>query len=859
MGTVFRFFRWAALTVAMALAAGPGLAADGVVKAPAPAWIDTLAVPAPSPARARRVEDGVHYLLSDMQARAEPASETVYRRIVSRITDRSGLEDAGRIDIEFDPSQDELALHHLRVTRDGKVMDRLPTTRIEVLRRETDLENGVVTGAKTAHIELNDIRVGDVLDYSYSWRTRPGTRVTFFAGGATTLWSTPVEMTRYRLMWREGRPLTIKSAAAAPKPTITRDGAWRIYDWRSTADPVDTEKGTPDWFDEYARISVSSMGSWADVAAWALPLYAGKDALPPDLAARVDAIARATPDVAGRITQAIRLVQDDIRYVSLSIADGAYTPRSPAAVMQSGYGDCKDKSQLLAAVLRRLGVEAYVALTDMDAGPGLQARAPSPNAFDHAIVQIRLGGKSYWVDPTSSHQGGRFPNLPGLPYGFALPIAAAQNRLEPVTRIGPAAPMTEVAERYVLSSATQPALELTVSTAYRGTDADAFRGDIAGGSPAQLERRYADYYAELYPGLTVARPLDIRDDRDANLIEVKEAYRLSAAALAKDGLSASFPVRFSESSYKQPEAGVRRTPLLLSYPHHMIQKITLVTPGHKPPAPSHLDFKGAGFDYDRSVTRKGETLEIVHILAGTKEVLAAGEVAAFAKDLDTLADAKGSDLDLTSKRGGVIGAEDKLMRWVLAIAGGLAVAAALAFAVEHTRRHDAAYRGQARYYPISILKFCLLNLATVGVYAAVWMWKCWRWAKFHGDQPLIMPFWRAVFGGFWLYPLFSKANRRLGARAVPVGLGAAAAIAYIVWPAAGSIAERLKVAPLLQTSIMASFICVLPCLIAVNRQNADSPTALAANSRFNVPTLVALGLGVLLWVLMAIGMIYGDG
>src|SRR5690606_21899698 len=134
-----------------------------------------------------------------------------------------------------------------------------------------------------------------------------------------------------------------------------------------------------------------------------------------------------------RAFAALRLVQDELRYVSLSVGAGGYWARKPQEVIASGFGDCKDKALLLAVILKRLGIEAAVALTDVDAGPALPEEVPMLGAFDHAIVRIRHDGASHWVDPTASHQGGGFSTAAPPPFAWALPLTGPDQRgLEPI-------------------------------------------------------------------------------------------------------------------------------------------------------------------------------------------------------------------------------------------------------------------------------------------------------------------------------------------------------------------------------------------------------------------------------------------
>ncbi len=93
-------------------------------------------------------------------------------------------------------------------------------------------------------------------------------------------------------------------------------------------------------------------------------------------------------------------VRRRVRYLSRGARHG-YTPHAPARTLADRYGDCKDKSQLLAVLLREAGVPAsLVSLGALDDGQVLES-VPSPWA-SHMIVRVTIDGKDHWIDPTAT-------------------------------------------------------------------------------------------------------------------------------------------------------------------------------------------------------------------------------------------------------------------------------------------------------------------------------------------------------------------------------------------------------------------------------------------------------------------------
>jgi transglutaminase-like putative cysteine protease len=845
----------AALAFVTAISAGaPAWAAGHVRPGPAPAWVKDEPIPAPRAERARQVSDGYYNLLNDNQDRPAPPLEVRYDRQAYKVTDRSGLEAAARIDIVFDPAVDDVVLHHVRIWRDGRAQDRLAGLNIQVLRREKDLDKGVFDGRKTAHIELPDVRVGDIVDYAYSLETVDPQLTGTFQGSVSTSWGAPTELTRYRLLWPHGAPIDIRKFAGAPDPVVTPGPDRDVYEWRVVdAAPHDKENDAPTWYDQYGRVTVSSMTSWAQVVNWSLPFYRQSEALTPAWASRVDAIARKFPDPRDRITEALRLVEDDIRYVSLSIGSGGLQPRPPAEVIRSGFGDCKDKALLLSAVLHRLGVQAVPSLTDSDRGRAMPGESPGTNDFDHAIVRVEYQGKAYWLDPTGSLEGGRFPNTAKQTYGWALPLRPGQTALEAVPPPTMPAPTLEVEERYELSRGPQPQMRIAVTSTYRGDSADSMRGKLANDSVAALEQKYLDFYAGLYPGVVREAPVQTSDNRDANVLVIREAYRVPSASLRRNRLIEAFPLKASGlTSYKAPD-GERRMPYWTDYPVNERHRIVLVTPGRRPPAPEAAEIDGKAFHYTRKAERNGDTLTLTQTLISTNELVEPADLDTYRNEVDALGDDVYVAVDLTSNAGGVTGGHAKLLEVLVVGMASLVLIAAAVVALRSALTADEAWAAQALYYPVSIPKFLAMTVATAGLYPFFWRWKAWRWARRYDGQD-IQPFWRTLFAIFWLWPLFDQANRRLEAKALPGWLGIAAAALFAAWSLGLGAVNAWDDAPIwLRPLLMGVFLCELPVVVVVLRLNGDAAEATAKNSRFTWHTVVALGAGLLLWVLLAIG------
>src|SRR5690606_18645977 len=133
--------------------------------APVPDWVDWK--PLPEPPEGPAGGDRIALLNDDQISLLGDQSRRFYRR-ASRVASAAGVASAGDFSISYDPAHEKVRLHGIWVERKGVRSDRLASARIDTLRRESGLESGLLDGQLTLHVVLDDIRVGDIVDFAAS-------------------------------------------------------------------------------------------------------------------------------------------------------------------------------------------------------------------------------------------------------------------------------------------------------------------------------------------------------------------------------------------------------------------------------------------------------------------------------------------------------------------------------------------------------------------------------------------------------------------------------------------------------------------------------------------------------------------
>ena len=642
--------RLVCLLVAVCLAALP-LRAQTLSIAEDPAWVDIADIPEGTPALRAEVEGGQFFLLSDHQLRWEGEVRQSWNRVVAEVTDRAGLEELATIQVDFDPVNETASLTRLIIHRGDQVIDLKATVAPQVYRRETRLEEGIIDGTLTAVVQVPDLRVGDVLEQATMLETRAMLGAGEHGGSSWLEWSTPVALSRTLLIWPKDTPLEVLPLPDRVTYTTTDPGDGTLrHDWRreNHIPPID-EEGVPYEVVEDALLRFSDTRDWTPLALAIAPHYTQDYPLSPEWEAKVDQIAADNPTPDTRAYAALRLVQDEIRYVSLSVGAGGYLARPPQEVIASGFGDCKDKSLLLRVILTRLGIEAAVALTDLDAGYGLPGELPMLGVFDHMILRATLDGGPVWMDATGSHQGGGLGTATQPDYGYALPITgtgpAALERME-VTATGTWA--QEVREDFDFSFI---GLFLTVETLNTTGAADDARARWATTPVSQIGREYLEYYQKRYPGLTEAKPPRMTDDRAANRVTVVETYFLPVSALDKNGLRQDFAFASSSSlmdRFPDPPTRPRRLPLEVGGPWTFTHRIAVKDAPIDFNPPEDVTISNPAFDFSlKGTSADGGRMDLTWTYVPKAHAVPADQAAAVLKDAEAVRDATWFSWDLT--------------------------------------------------------------------------------------------------------------------------------------------------------------------------------------------------------------------
>jgi transglutaminase-like putative cysteine protease len=416
----------ASIFLACVLLCGPAYGGNNQVQnGPTPNWV----VPSELMSVPENASGLVFVRRQDVVVHLDEQGQTQYLGYRIKILHPNALQ-IGNISIAWNPASGAPTVHVIKIHRGSEVIDVLKTASFEILRREDQLEAARLDGVLTAVLRVPDLRVGDELEVGITTRSSDPTLGKNDAG--LLLLGPDPAPGRYRLelSWENGQKPNLKMTP--DMAAIARKDERAIEFKFDNPSILIPPKDAPARYQWQRVVEYSDFSDWSAISRRFSLLFAGAAELAADSPLKREAsrIAAAHESAFDRANAALKLVQQDVRYIYVGLNGGNLTPATAEETWQRRYGDCKGKTALLLALLAKMGIEAEpVLVNNSGTDDGLDERLPNPHLFDHVLVRARIDGKLYWLDGTLPPVVP--PSLsPTIAYRWVLPLTKQGSSLD---------------------------------------------------------------------------------------------------------------------------------------------------------------------------------------------------------------------------------------------------------------------------------------------------------------------------------------------------------------------------------------------------------------------------------------------
>lgn len=325
-------------------------------------------------------------------------------RLVRKILSPSGVG-AASIQLTIDPNRKVSGLKGWLIRPSGKVRK---LKKEDQFLHAFDSQPGYYDDHHYLRATFDDAEAGDIVAFKYIAEQKGWTS---YQTGFTFQTRQPVVFTRLSVTIPKGWETHVDSQHIR-NITFSRKNQTLQWVGQDLAFRP-SEPLMPRWRDLARRIVVAPynpddsekthFADWPSVGGWVSSIMSG----PAQADERVREIALSITgdemNVRTKIERIAEYVRDEIRYVAVEIGQGGYVPRPAALTLENRYGDCKDKSALMRAMLGALDVKSAPALALIDGS--VKAELPTAFQFNHCIVAVpgeQFGADTSGLGPVSA-------------------------------------------------------------------------------------------------------------------------------------------------------------------------------------------------------------------------------------------------------------------------------------------------------------------------------------------------------------------------------------------------------------------------------------------------------------------------
>ncbi|HHS50454.1 MAG TPA: DUF3857 domain-containing protein [candidate division Zixibacteria bacterium] len=345
-----------------------------------------------------------------------------------------GRREVSNLKYNFDSSYEEIDLTRARSitpTEDGGfVVAVVESVQINDMTAPGLADAGIYANLKQRVVTVPGVSDSSIVEISGKIETFAQPKKPF--GGIEFLAkSDPVLGYHLVIEVPDDRELVYLSANGAPEPKIQGNRyIWEISNWEGMV----PEPSGPLGRDILPCVYYSATKSWTVMADLLQAQFSPRAMVGQEILAKSKEIVGELMGVA-EIEALASWVADNIRHIDVDINDVGYFPNSATQVLENGYGDSRDRSVLLAALLRARNYNPdFVLLPPRNAR--VKESVPTLAQFSRMTISVDLhatGRLWFWTEDDYSHP----TRLPGYHDEKAFVVSVGKGALLPVPPIAP--------------------------------------------------------------------------------------------------------------------------------------------------------------------------------------------------------------------------------------------------------------------------------------------------------------------------------------------------------------------------------------------------------------------------------------
>ena len=335
--------------------------------------------------------------------------------VALKLFNKSAADDYSQIEERFNHFYSDLNLDFARlVSPDGTVHEIKP----DAWKIEDISESYIFSDLRQLTFSLPAVAENSVIEYQISFRTKTRkmqqhwmksplfhhihysiakheTQFVQTKESIVTLEAPTEEHIKFKLLNSDAATAT---ARKGKRVTHT----WRLNDLAAIA----LEDGMPTFDNIIPLLHITTVKNWTEVDQWAAAMFLPAARTDRSLHKLARSITQSTASRRNKIKAVFKYMQDNIRYIGTYLNRGGYLPNKAPVVLKNRYGDCKDQTILIIALLDSIGIKALPAIVRTYPEIRIDTDIPT-NQFSHMIVYVPE--EQLWLD--TSGDEAEFPSI----------------------------------------------------------------------------------------------------------------------------------------------------------------------------------------------------------------------------------------------------------------------------------------------------------------------------------------------------------------------------------------------------------------------------------------------------------------
>jgi tetratricopeptide (TPR) repeat protein/transglutaminase-like putative cysteine protease len=353
------------------------------------------------------------YVIEKLQTRVTAEADGGGNRELTaevKVLAEAGVKAFAVLNFTYSSANEVVDVDYVRVHKPDGTVVKTPDYNVQDMPAAVTRTAPLYSDVHEKHVAVKGLGVGDVLEYLVRFRVvKPEVPGHFWYEHS---FSKDAIIQDEKLEINVPADKYVKVVSPEFKPEIKDEGGRRIYRWAYSnlqikeKDPNEIPRRIP----PNPSVQVTTFASWEDVGRWYGSLQKGPLEVTPEIRAKAAELTKGLTTDDEKMRAIYNFVALRFHYIGLDFGIGRYQPHAADDVLGNGYGDCKDKHTLLAALLKASGYDAWPAL--IHGQRKLDPDVPSPAQFNHVITVVPVGGQFIWLDTT--------PEV--APYGLLLSV-----------------------------------------------------------------------------------------------------------------------------------------------------------------------------------------------------------------------------------------------------------------------------------------------------------------------------------------------------------------------------------------------------------------------------------------------------